>query len=684
MEQYANLAQTTLAAPLAKGATTLTVVSAAKFPTRGTFRLIVDAELMLVTAVEGTTFTVERAIEGTTAVEHGAGAALTSILTAGSIGAKPTASPTGGIPGWAAKTAYNVNDLVQQSGIVYICSEAHTSGEAFTGAQWEILAGTGAEFSCPPPTGVAATDTANVEATLKAAGEVAGLARIDQPGTYQINKELIQPFNVSIYIGPTTNLKGSAPVTGECLLSDSKTEKTISQSIVGGGTLNSNNVFKHALWPRYFGHQLVLGVKPKNSLEDDCILGDNTATGPSQEPVLTADFLIQRSTGTTPVGHACLWAQNASDGRMPGTVMTGQETGFRIDKGGWRGFGVHPTGAEYPMQVCIEDNVGCEFMGLNLDTPTPKEHAGATGEAASSTITDAAILANHEGRPVTGTNIPAGSAVGAVTPGVSFTLKNAETGASVKPTGAVSGITLVGVGYLISANGFSVSGQVYVSPKYGVDNGCVGVMVATNVSVGKGVVNGFQGNGGSAEFRVTKALAGKLSAISWSNLVERNCVEKVFPSTQFQGAALEAASPSSPGLLAVTQYAPNAQVTKTTESKALVDVDAVNLAVTFTFPPSGKVLVRLSAEVTNNTSGSKVHWGLREGETQRGNAGCASPSNTAGVRALALMVEGTPGATVILKWAWAVSANKGEMLIMNTSPEWTNSAAPATMEVWAA
>jgi hypothetical protein len=77
-----------------------------------------------------------------------------------------SSSPGGGVPAWKAKTAYAVNDLVEESAIVYICKEAHTSGETFSGlgTKWEVLAGAGAEYACPPPTGVAATDTVNVKA----------------------------------------------------------------------------------------------------------------------------------------------------------------------------------------------------------------------------------------------------------------------------------------------------------------------------------------------------------------------------------------------------------------------------------------------------------------------------------------------------------------------------------------
>lgn len=84
-EKYTNNGTTTLNGSILSGATTLVVTDATQFPTGGNFRIVIDNEIMLVTAVSGTTFTVSRAAEGTTAVSHSNGATVTEILTAGSL-----------------------------------------------------------------------------------------------------------------------------------------------------------------------------------------------------------------------------------------------------------------------------------------------------------------------------------------------------------------------------------------------------------------------------------------------------------------------------------------------------------------------------------------------------------------------------------------------------------------------
>jgi hypothetical protein len=95
-EQYANNAQSSLTAAVAAGDTTLTVGNASAFPASGNFRVIIDAEILLVTAVAGNTFTVTRGAEGTTAAAHAVGAYVTHVLTAAALSNCPRAMTAGG------------------------------------------------------------------------------------------------------------------------------------------------------------------------------------------------------------------------------------------------------------------------------------------------------------------------------------------------------------------------------------------------------------------------------------------------------------------------------------------------------------------------------------------------------------------------------------------------------------
>lgn len=94
LEQFTNIASTTLNGAITSGATSLVVASASGFPTSAPFRILVfdnannpnAGEFMLVTAVSGATWTVTRAVEGPNpAASHVSGASVTHLFTAGSM-----------------------------------------------------------------------------------------------------------------------------------------------------------------------------------------------------------------------------------------------------------------------------------------------------------------------------------------------------------------------------------------------------------------------------------------------------------------------------------------------------------------------------------------------------------------------------------------------------------------------
>lgn len=73
----------TITSAINSSVTSITVASATGLPTEGDFYLLVDDEVVLVTHVSGTTLTVIRGQEDTTAVAHAPAAAIEGIITAG-------------------------------------------------------------------------------------------------------------------------------------------------------------------------------------------------------------------------------------------------------------------------------------------------------------------------------------------------------------------------------------------------------------------------------------------------------------------------------------------------------------------------------------------------------------------------------------------------------------------------
>jgi hypothetical protein len=84
-EVYANdlAGAAALSSSISSTDAALVASTAAGFPATGNFRIRVEQEYMMCTAVSGTTFTVTRGIEGTTAVAHSSGVAVQHVITAG-------------------------------------------------------------------------------------------------------------------------------------------------------------------------------------------------------------------------------------------------------------------------------------------------------------------------------------------------------------------------------------------------------------------------------------------------------------------------------------------------------------------------------------------------------------------------------------------------------------------------
>lgn len=82
VELVTNNASSSLNGAINNSVTSLVVASASGFPSTGNFRILIDSEILLVTAVAGTTFTVTRGVEGTSAASHIDTSAVTHILTA--------------------------------------------------------------------------------------------------------------------------------------------------------------------------------------------------------------------------------------------------------------------------------------------------------------------------------------------------------------------------------------------------------------------------------------------------------------------------------------------------------------------------------------------------------------------------------------------------------------------------
>lgn len=130
-ELYVNDPGTFLASGCTNSATTISVVSSAGYPGSGNFRIKIDTEIMLVTGVSGTTWTVTRGAESTTAIAHLGGTAVNHVLTAGAL--TSILSGVGG--GGASRGTYSSIPGSPSSGTTYFTTDGF-SQYVESGGSW--------------------------------------------------------------------------------------------------------------------------------------------------------------------------------------------------------------------------------------------------------------------------------------------------------------------------------------------------------------------------------------------------------------------------------------------------------------------------------------------------------------------------------------------------------------------
>ena len=206
-ELYVNDPGTTLAAAITStGATTISVSSSTGYPSTGNFRILVDTELMLVTSVSGTTWTVTRGIESTTAATHLNGVAVNHILTQGALDAIRINMNSSG--------TYASLPSSPKSGDNYTPSDVTSNYNLlYTGSSWQSSLAINQNVSLPPTAsnwgwlnqgGATITDLASGGLQLvsrSADAQLAGvtLAAFSTPYTITIGVTLIG-------IGPTVGM----------------------------------------------------------------------------------------------------------------------------------------------------------------------------------------------------------------------------------------------------------------------------------------------------------------------------------------------------------------------------------------------------------------------------------------------------------------------------------------------
>jgi hypothetical protein len=228
VEQFANAAPTALNGSINNSVTSIVVASSSGFPSTGNFRIIIDSEIMLVTAVSGTTWTVTRGYEGTSAASHVDVSQVTHILTAGS--QKQLRADAMQVGSVASLPTVGV------SGREYI-----TSDDLYTfqdnGVSWTALGPT-LVVSPPTFTGYAWTNQGSASMTLNTNGSAIQVLPSGSSNNLRAYMKTVPsaPYTFTIGIIPQIFGGTSQNRAGMCLYDGTK---FVVYAIYGGGSVQS-------------------------------------------------------------------------------------------------------------------------------------------------------------------------------------------------------------------------------------------------------------------------------------------------------------------------------------------------------------------------------------------------------------------------------------------------------------
>lgn len=237
-EILANNPTTTLNGTINNSVTSLVVTSGASFPSSGNFRILIDTEILKVTAVSGTTFTVSRADGGTTAASHTSGVAVTGIITKECLTefrADQILSDT-----VANKPAAGVN------GRIYLPTDG-TFLHRDTGSVWSPY---GPVFPCSPPVDAGFTWLSQGSCTVSSSNEGVFLAVPSNGGSDIIRGRYISapstPYSITIGFTYMSRLNSGATGIPVFFLRENGTGKLTSIAIGESDNGWTIRVFNHS------------------------------------------------------------------------------------------------------------------------------------------------------------------------------------------------------------------------------------------------------------------------------------------------------------------------------------------------------------------------------------------------------------------------------------------------------
>lgn len=203
------------------------------------------------------------------------------------------------------------------------------------------------------------------------------------PGGYTFG--LAETFDlgptVSLLVEPNARIVALARLAA--VVRSSLQTPSHSQVIGGGGTIDAAHLADRALHVRYFARMLVHDIVLANALTCHLEAGDSSAASTSYELTVRNVKTLRDRGRMNPKGSVGLWTAYCTDSIFDGVVVTGAETGFRMDHSGHRLTSCHawsdPSANGWMETSFVDSGEANIYMACYADTPGASESRLAEG-----------------------------------------------------------------------------------------------------------------------------------------------------------------------------------------------------------------------------------------------------------------------------------------------------------------
>jgi len=233
--------------------------------------------------------------------------------------------------------------------------------------------------------GVVGDGVASDETALQAAADAAvGRTLYFPPGTYDIRAMIHLLATTSVYMDPNAVVRCRAVLAGPMF--DTPSDTAWTNQFWQGGQLVCNGNAQTGFYPRNIARSWIRDLRIHTYTLYGLIIGDPAMGSSKGYECFVDNVKVQRAAADSiPASSYGIWVRWTTDCDIHDSVITGAETGVRVDTGNNQFHDLHAYGAATNPTQCFDDN-GIANIWVNCYADTPGSYGFITRQSNSTSV----------------------------------------------------------------------------------------------------------------------------------------------------------------------------------------------------------------------------------------------------------------------------------------------------------